>query len=97
MSSVEVPERVFIDPRVAKTMPEEPHTEGMVAYYVEPYVKKLVAQARGGDETVVQIQSIMEQVSEVRAEYLVALTSHGRIFERKGPDWVPVDLPEFET
>lgn len=97
MSSVEVPERVFIDPRVAKTMPEEPHDDNQVAYYAGPHVEKLIANARGGGEVVVQIQSIMEQVSEVRAEYLVALTSHGRIFERKGPDWVLVDLPEFEA
>lgn len=100
MSSVEVPERVFIDPRVAKTMNTEPFvtpgTGDPIAYVREDVVVRRLTEARG-QEFVVQIQSIMEQAGDVRAEYLVALTTHGRVFERKGPDWILVDLPEFET
>lgn len=100
------PERVFLDERVAFGLPETTaeaqecigQDVNVIAYIREDVHLEAVRVASSqGQEFVVQIQALSEQCGDVRVEHLVALTTAGRMFERKGPDWVPVDLPELET
>ncbi len=102
MTTVTEPTDVWIDVRVAINLPnfkdEELAERGVdqIHYIHEEKVKQLLRQVGPPDEAVIQIAALVEQIGDVREDRLVVLTNLGRILERKGPDWVNVDLPEFE-
>lgn len=93
------PTAVWIDDRVAGTMPTEKDPElaergvEQVLFVRDDIVKRMIADARGGDEVVVQIGSRDNSRGQAR---LVALTNYGRIFVETVGGWKGVIGPAME-
>lgn len=94
MSLQKTPDEVWIDVRVAKTMPDQPKPEfdeNQVRYFSADRVRELVQMAKGGPEFFIQI------TTDTTDGGITGLTNYGRIFFAQKPgEWIPVDVPNFE-
>ncbi len=91
MTDQNAPPEIYLDARVARSIPSEPDEQGtpLVRYFSADRVKELVSMARGGPEFFVQV--VVDQ-----ADNLVALSNYGRIFAHDPNGiWTPVDVPDL--
>jgi hypothetical protein len=90
------PPEIYLDPRVAKTIPQEPagpdSQREQVRYFSAVRVKELIDMARGGPEFIIQI------TTPPKSSAIFALTNYGRIFQRSSNNsWKPVEGPDLGT
>jgi hypothetical protein len=90
MTDQTAPPEIWLDPRVARTIPQEPAElgSGLVRYFSADRVKELVDMARGGPEFFIQI---MEGNG-----HLMALTNFGNVWRlEEGGEWWGVHTPDL--
>lgn len=102
------PEHIYIDQRVAKTLPQDRDEElaargiAQVHYIRADVVREQLRQLRG-DEQIIQIIARRPRpgAGEFNQDELVALTNLGRLFtfieEDGGREWTLMGLPDFEA
>jgi hypothetical protein len=102
MTDRKPPPEIWLDLRVAQTIPNEPvpeFDENQCRYFSADRVKELVDMARGGAEFIIQI------TTPPQSSAIFALTNYGRIFIRTSHDqggqpyhsWKPVEGPDLGT
>lgn len=89
MTDKTIQPEVWLDHRVARTMPTEPDDAGnLVRYFSADRVKEMIDLARGGPEFIIQITEDHGRIH--------GLTNYGRIFYRVGTGkWAEADTPDF--
>ncbi len=90
MSDQNAPPEIYLDARVARSIPTEQDIEGtpLVRYFSAERVKELVDMSRGGPEFFVQVET--DDLG------IFALTNYGRLFTKgRGQGWKPVELPDL--
>jgi hypothetical protein len=103
----ELPDNIWIDPRVLKTMSTErdPNYQAdQVQYIHADIVREKVSKARNQiidtipAEFVVQVQGITHKVGSLQSDSVLALTNLGRLFYEDAPGiWKPYGGPDLGT
>jgi len=91
MTDQNAPPEIYLDARVARSIPSEPDEQGtpLVRYFSADRVKELVSMARGGPEFFVQLH-------QDPGGFMLGLTNYGRIFHQSsGMDWVEIKGPDL--
>lgn len=92
MNKKEAPPEIWLDVRVAGTIPNEPSPEfdeSQVRYFSANRVREMVAAARGGPEFLIQL-------NQDPGGFMLGLSNYGRIFhQNSGMDWVEIKGPDL--
>lgn len=100
MNDQNSPPEIWLDPRVAKTIPQEPAGPGsqreQVRYFSAVRVTELIEMARGGPEFIIQI------TTPPKSSAIFALTNFGRMYQRTKHDaeqmfftWDEIEGPDL--